>query len=187
MDPVVRRCGSCTLCCKLLPVRELAKAANTRCCHQSTGRGCRVYSTPAMPRSCKLWNCRWLTGEKTADLSRPDRTGYVIDIMPDFVETLNQLTGQRTPIPVVQIWIDPARPDAWRDDNDLFTYVKRLAENERMAAIIRYGSNKGTVIIAPCLSHDGEWHLVDSGMQTATHTPADLMRAGFDMKITVRQ
>ena len=29
-----RTCGGCTLRCKLLPVRELKKLANTRCQHQ---------------------------------------------------------------------------------------------------------------------------------------------------------
>ena len=29
-----RACGGCTLRCKLLPVRELKKLANTRCQHQ---------------------------------------------------------------------------------------------------------------------------------------------------------
>ena len=34
-----RTCGGCTLRCKLLPVRELKKLANTRCQHQLANLG----------------------------------------------------------------------------------------------------------------------------------------------------
>lgn len=55
-----RRCGGCTLCCKILPVRELAKPANTRCQHQRTGKGCAVYARLAqVSPACVFWSCRW--------------------------------------------------------------------------------------------------------------------------------
>jgi len=40
-----RTCGGCTLCCKLLPVRELKKPANTRCQHQRA-EICKNLATP---------------------------------------------------------------------------------------------------------------------------------------------
>src|SRR5262245_54343180 len=67
--PGGRRCGDCTLCCKLLPVRELHKKGGERCQHQKAGKGCGVYNKPAMPPSCGLWSCRWLVQpDETAEL-----------------------------------------------------------------------------------------------------------------------
>ena len=42
---MTRQCGSCTLCCKLIPVEELHKAAGQRCQHVRAGKGCSINST----------------------------------------------------------------------------------------------------------------------------------------------
>jgi len=60
------------------------------------GKGCAIYAK--RPMSCALWNCRWLVNDDTAELSRPDRSPYVIDIMPDYVTVLDRETGVRRPI-----------------------------------------------------------------------------------------
>ena len=39
----MRQCGDCQLCCKLLPVKSLAKLAGDRCSHQKHHKGCDVY------------------------------------------------------------------------------------------------------------------------------------------------
>ncbi len=87
-----RKCGDCSLCCKLLPMPELAKPANKRCKHQRYGKGCAIYAR--RPDSCRTWSCRWLLGEGTDDLPRPDRSHYVIDPMPDFVRMVNKDSGE---------------------------------------------------------------------------------------------
>jgi hypothetical protein len=97
-----------------LPVPQLKKGAGERCQHQRTGKGCAVYRTN-LPSSCRYWNCRWLANLDTADLSRPDRVHYVIDVMPDHVELEDKQTGERTPVEVIQVWIDPDYLDAHRD------------------------------------------------------------------------
>src|SRR5580698_1258587 len=77
-----RTCGDCTLCCKLVPVREgviingknvagLNKGANEKCPYQ-THKCCTVYDR--RPVACRMWNCRWLVADDTTDLSRPDRS-----------------------------------------------------------------------------------------------------------------
>jgi hypothetical protein len=76
-----RQCGDCQLCCKLLPIQELNKAAGDRCQHQRHGIGCNIY--PNRPNCCQLWNCRWLAGDNTG--ARPDHAHYVVDIMPDYI------------------------------------------------------------------------------------------------------
>jgi|UPI00068FD170 hypothetical protein len=182
----MRNCGDCQLCCKLLPVREIGKLANTRCCqYQKHGKGCGVYNdTTRMRPSCKLWNCRWLVEDRTENLRGPDWTGYVIDMMPDFV-TLD-LGGEQNHIPVVQAWVDPARPNEWRRDKDFWNYLAKLGEEERMAALIRNGSNDAIFIAPPAMNERGTWFEHDSGSTGVRRHPDDFLKAGFGMKMEVR-
>ena len=110
-----RQCGDCQLCCKLLPVKTLAKGAGVRCGHQRAHKGCAVYRRPGMPAECALWVCRWLINDDAAVLRRPDRAHYVIDVVPDFVTLQEDETGKVQHIQVVQVWVDPGFPDAHRD------------------------------------------------------------------------
>lgn len=178
---MTRQCGDCQLCCKLLPVRELSKGANSRCQYQRRGKGCTVYHKPEMPFSCRMWNCRWLLGDRTENLSRPDRSGYVLDVMPDFVTARDNVTGKETHIPVLQVWVDPARPGAWKNDPALIAYIERLAREDGMATIVRNGSVKATTVIAPSLDKGGQWHFITSGVVEETHTPEDYVKAGFGL------
>lgn len=183
---MTRRCGDCQLCCKLLPVRELSKPANTRCGYQKTGKGCSVYGTLGMPPSCKLWSCRWLVDDQTSDLRRPDRAGYVIDIMPDFVRMRNDLTLEFTNIPVLQVWVDPARPEAWKTDDDFRAYLNFLGASEGMCALIRNGSADATFVAPPSMNSDHTWFIHSSACGEEPHTAADIVEAGFSMKMTVQ-
>ena len=143
----VRQCGDCQLCCKLVPVRSINKAGGTACQFQKFKKGCTVYHKPGMPPECAIWNCRWLVTDDTGRLPRPDRAHYVIDIMPDYVTLQDNETGELTHVEVVQIWIDPAYPDAHRDER-LRAYLMRRAK-EGKAAIVRYDSRKAVLLFAP--------------------------------------
>lgn len=178
----MRQCGDCQLCCKLLPVRELGKGASERCRHQRYRQGCTVYGKPAMPPSCTMWNCRWLVEDRTENLRRPDRAGYVVDVMPDFVTVKDNETGAEMHIPVLQIWVDPARPEAWKNDPDLFAYVERLGQEDQMAALIRFNSEVATFVAPPAINPQGEWFIQASGVGGPTHTVDDFIKAGLDMK-----
>src|SRR5215468_3091274 len=100
LPATARKCSGCTLCCKLLPMssasneratriagemvaqglmrldeaasamKEFDKPAGHRCPHQRGGKGCGVYDR--RPFGCRMWTCRWLTNDDTADLHRPD-------------------------------------------------------------------------------------------------------------------
>jgi len=162
---VTRQCSDCQLCCRLLPVPPLNKKAGERCQHQKFGKGCAVYDKPGiildgertrmadpkmeMPMACRLWNCRWLVNDDTADLSRPDRSHYVIDVVPDFITLQDNVTGKRIDVQVVQIWIDPAHPDAHRDPK-LRAYLLRRSE-EGIAAIVRYDARKAVILFPPSM------------------------------------
>jgi hypothetical protein len=141
---MTRQCGECSLCCRLLPVQELRKKAGERCKHQRL-TGCRIYVD--RPPACRLWSCRWLLEDDVAGLPRPDRSGYVIDIMPDYV-LLTDEAGKEQQVSVVQIWCDPKRPDAWRTP-DVKAYIQRRFDEDNMATIVRYSNVDAITVFAP--------------------------------------
>lgn len=146
-----RACGDCQLCCKLVPVASLDKAAGTRCQHQRVGKGCAVYHHAPMPIECDIWSCKWLLGGDTAGMQRPDRVHYVIDAMPDMIAYDEQECM------VAQVWVDPAFPLAHRDPG-LRAYVALIAKRDKMPTLIRYGSSDAFLLVAPCLASDQQWH-----------------------------
>ena len=155
-----RRCGACTLCCRLLPIPgpPLHKPAGTRCQHQRR-TGCAIHGKH--PFACKVFACRWLSDAETAALPRPDRSHYVIDPQADYVE-MTDGAGVRSRCGVVQIWVDPAFRDAYKAPS-LRAYMLRMAVDYRMASIIRYSSHEAVVIFPPPLCSDGQWHEESGG------------------------
>ena len=170
-----RQCGVCSACCTLLPVKEIGKPASQRCNHQRHGKGCMIYRGPGFPTSCRYWTCRWLTGKETQDLSRPDRAGYVIDVQPDFIKIRDNDTGAVRNVEVVQIWVNPKRRDAYKDQR-LYEYLSRRAD-EGVAALIRYGSHEGFVLFAPQLTGEATWIEAGGVTDPVEHTVQDIVEA----------
>lgn len=179
----MRKCGECTLCCKLISVRELNKDAGQRCDHQRMGKGCAIYEK--RPMSCRFWNCRWLVEDDTADLSRPDRSHYVVDIMPDFVTAMPD-GGEKVHVQVVQVWVDPKYPDAHRDPA-LRAFLARRGE-EGIAAIIRYNATDAFVLAPPAMNK-GEWREIRTAVSSGqSHSLAETAAAlGGTVSIKVTQ
>jgi hypothetical protein len=166
-----RECGGCTLCCRLLPVKPLGKFAGQRCVHQRTGKGCAVYhKLPQVSVACAVWTCRWLTNDDTGNLRRPDRSHYVIDVMPDFITIGNSATGEQQHQEVLQIWIDPGFPDA-HEDPELRAYIAR----QNLPALLRYNATDAKVLFPPALCENQEWNFVTTGMRTTEHKLTDVM------------
>jgi hypothetical protein len=138
---------------------EFDKPAGKPCPHQSHHRGCKVYSR--RPFGCRYWNCRWLVNDDTADLRRPDRSHYLIDLVPDFVTAEPHDGSEPTNIEVVQIWVDPKHRDAWRDPA-LLAYLERRGQ-EGKAALIRFSSTEALTVFPPSMSGDGKWHEIADG------------------------
>ena len=173
-----RHCGGCTLCCKLVPVEILHKVAGERCRFQSH-KGCKVYRTPRFPEECGLWSCRWLVDPDASGLRRPDRSHYVVDVMPDFIGVSDNASGAVESVAVMQVWCDPEHPDAWRDPA-LRRYIEHVAQAQRAATIIRFGSRRAIVVFAPCLTDDGAWHERESEAAptgSGWQNPLDPLRA----------
>jgi hypothetical protein len=149
---------------------DFDKPAGQRCPHQRHGKGCNVYGHH--PFGCQLWNCRWLVESDTADLRRPDRAGYVIDIMPDFV-TLTADGSEPQNVQVVVIWADTRRGDDWRQDEELKAYLVRRGA-EGIIALIRFNEREALALIPPNMASDGKWHEV-GGTGTAQHVDQGLI------------
>lgn len=169
-----RSCNECTLCCKLLPVREINKPANKRCVHQRSIKGCSIYHSDKFPRSCALWSCVWLSDPHAKGLARPDRSHYVIDPSPDFIEIDLRDGTPMHRISVMQVWLDPKHPDAHRDPA-LRAYLLHRAEHYGQMAIIRYNSRDAFTLIPPNMSDTGEWIEQESRCTNVDHSPAEII------------
>jgi hypothetical protein len=117
----VRSCGSCSLCCKLLVIEELAKPPDTWCPHCKPGRGgCSIYAD--RPPSCRLFRCGWL-----------DSKGRVGD---EWYPTRSKMVLFNLPGPGFQVIVDPAFPLAWRSE----PYYSQLRAAARRSPVeIRIG------------------------------------------------
>jgi hypothetical protein len=151
-------------------VHEWDKPAGERCKHQKFGKGCAIYQN--RPFGCRFWNCRWLVNQDTAYQPRPDRCGYVIDIMPDFVTC--ERDGEATNIEVVQVWIDPARPDAYRDPR-LRAYLERRAQ-QGIIGLIRFNARDAMTLWPPSISNDGKWHEVGGLCANVEHSAEERIK-----------
>ena len=170
-----RTCGSCSACCVRLPVKAIGKGNNQRCIHQSRARGCKVYHGPGFPMECGAWKCRWLYDPATNALSRPDRSGYVIDAVPDFIRVRDNETGAITNIEAIQIWCDPDRRDAHRDPK-LREYLERAARNG-VVAVVRYSAKDAFVLFAPCFTDGRGWVEQHAAMAEKEHTAHEIAEA----------
>jgi hypothetical protein len=172
----LRRCGDCQLCCVLLPVRSVNKGAGERCKHQSHARGCKVYAELGrVSPECRTWSCRWLVNDDAADLRRPDRSHYVLDLIPDFVTLRNDATGEAQHIQVVQIWVDPKHRDAHRDPA-LRAYLERRAA-ENIIGLVRWDNEDAIAIFPPALSHDRQWHEASTKFRVKEHSVEEVVAA----------
>ncbi|UFX03583.1 hypothetical protein SmedWSM1115_08015 [Sinorhizobium medicae WSM1115] len=154
-----RKCGDCALCCKLLPVRELHKRGGERCRFQRHRKGCTIYHRPdkGFPPSCGLWSCVWLSDPgETGTMRRPDHAHYVVDPLPDFIVVRNESMADLR-INVVQVWLDPAYPEAHRDPG-LRAFLAMRGRRDGFAALIRLNESDGWVLLPPTMTPDGQWH-----------------------------
>jgi hypothetical protein len=127
-----RSCGPCTLCCKVLSIKELGKPQGSWCQHCDVGRGCRIYSD--RPSECQGFYCGYLTLPMADDHWFPARCKMVI---------VSELDGNR-----VAIHVDPDRPSAWRNE-PYYSEIKhwaRLAAQDMMQVVVSIG-NRAIVIL----------------------------------------
>lgn len=84
MSDPIRECGSCSACCSVIGVPEIAKGTYEACEHLC-GVGCGIYAD--RPGSCRTFACQWLRGVLEIDGTidpdiRPDSCGVIFDYRP---------------------------------------------------------------------------------------------------------
>ena len=93
-----RTCGECTMCCKLLTIRELDKPAGEWCKSAHPGKGCGIYAT--RPQVCREFECMWLQEDSMPEELRPDKSHVILWV--------NE-TGE-----ILFVTVDPLYPDAYK-------------------------------------------------------------------------
>jgi hypothetical protein len=131
-----RKCGTCTLCCKLLAVQEIEKPAGVPCVHCDEGQGCQIYKS--RPKQCRMFDCYFLGNPKLRENWRPSKSHIVLVADPN---------GLR-----LAAHVDPQWPLAWRPE-PFYSMLKKWAQ-EAMVWSDRLGQvlvcvGKQTIVILP--------------------------------------
>ena len=125
-------CGACSLCCKLLPIRELNKPAGQWCIHAVPGSGCNIHHD--RPPSCRQFFCSWRLDPNLGPEWKPDVARFVLSADPARQALV--------------LSADPGMPFAWKREpyyERLRQFAGRLfAENKRLLVDLR---DKITVIL----------------------------------------
>jgi hypothetical protein len=148
-----RVCGPCSLCCKLLVVRELDKPANKWCKHCRPGKGgCSIWGNT--PDICVRYFCGWRLTRAFGDEWFPRNSHMVVSLTrPNNVQ-------------VLMVTVDPLHADAWRRE----PYHRQLREwarrgrisSDPMVVIVRVGERSWHIDI------DGEREVADSTVVVRT-------------------
>lgn len=93
-----RSCGSCSLCCKLLGIAALDKAAGSWCSHCAPPLGCSIYDS--RPGECRTFSCVWLESAVLGSEWWPARSKMVLYLIDD---------GTR-----LMVHVDPGSPGVWQ-------------------------------------------------------------------------
>jgi hypothetical protein len=86
-------------------------------------------------------------------MRRPDRAGYVVDIMPDTIVVQTD-EGNRE-MTAVQIWADPKRPHSYRDPALMEWLAAKWASAE-VLGLVRFDTRRAVVLLPPALT-GGDW------------------------------
>ena len=97
-SPTEKRCGECTLCCKVMAIETLSKPAGGWCGHCKPGHGCLIHAE--RPDECRDFACLWLTDARLGPEWKPNRAKLVLTTSEDGIE----------------VRCDPGFPDAWRKE-----------------------------------------------------------------------
>lgn len=128
-----RECGTCTLCCKVMSISELAKPQGQWCRHCDVGRGCQVYVE--RPQECRSFLCGYLIWRELGEHWHPARSKMVV---------IFDHGGNR-----LLIRVDPGRPSVWRQE-PYFSEIKRWAASitsARQQIVVAIGQR--TIVIFP--------------------------------------
>lgn len=116
-----RKCGECSMCCKLMAIDELEKPLGVWCEHVLKRRGCAIYDN--RPPSCAAFQCGYLIWPIAGDHWLPSKSKMVI-----VVEDENRMA----------IHVDPALPNVWKAEpyySDLKTWAWQAAQHDQQIVV----------------------------------------------------
>jgi hypothetical protein len=106
-----RECGTCTMCCKIMGIKEIEKPSGVWCAHCKPGLGCRIYQD--RPTECRTFLCDWLQAEALGPEWKPEKSKIVL------VSRYHRLVA----------YVDPSTPAVWKKSPYL----------DRLMALMRVG------------------------------------------------
>jgi Fe-S-cluster containining protein len=106
-----RSCGTCSLCCKLYPVQELAKPAAQWCVHCVPGSGCSIHAD--RPHWCRAFFCAWRLDPNLGPEWKPEACRFVLAAEP----------AHRA----LTVMVDPGMPLAWKRE-PYYSRLKQFSE-----------------------------------------------------------
>lgn len=118
-------CGSCTLCCELLPIPEIKKPASVLCSNCTINKGCNIYNN--RPKSCKNFDCLYLQSDDMDISLRPNECGVMFEKV-----TTKIYFGTES----------SKNAGSWKDLN-VFNYIKSL-NDEGITVVISSFTNTPT-------------------------------------------
>ena len=97
-------CGTCTMCCRLLAIKELKKPGGKWCEHCNIGVGCKVYEQ--RPDSCRAFACIWLQSQ-----DRQGNERMPLELRPDKSKVVMAMSMDNEN---VAVYCDPGHHTAWQ-------------------------------------------------------------------------
>ena len=117
-----RQCGQCSMCCKLMEIKELQKPGGSWCRHVSKGRGCSIYRD--RPASCAAFGCGYLHWPMAGDHWFPAKCKMVI-----VAENETRMA----------VHVDPSTPNVWKSEpyySDLKTWARHASRNPGQQLVV---------------------------------------------------
>ena len=128
-----RTCGTCTLCCKVMPIRALNKPVGRWCSHCKPGTGCGIHDS--RPSECGDFFCMWMLERRLGPEWKPEKCKLVLT---------GDAGGKN-----LMVRCDPGFPQAWRAE-PYHTAIKQwsiAARGQGGVIIVTAGMN--ATVIAP--------------------------------------
>ena len=134
-----RSCGTCTLCCKVFPVPDLAKPAGKWCQHCQPGKGCRIHET--RPQVCRKFFCGWMVSPGLGPEWKPERCKVIVQLLAvDDIFWFNA-------------FVDEGYPAAWQRP-EVYNRLKQIASGNaavgnKLKLVVRVHIGKRQIVILP--------------------------------------
>ena len=127
-----RGCNGCTMCCKLLGIKEFNKPQMVWCQHCDVGVGCKIYDS--RPAECSGFYCDYLMQPELDERWYPKQSKMVV--------------VYRGNDRAMAIYVDTSRKDAWKKA-PFYAQIKAWANNlcpQRGQVVVWEGNNAVAIL-----------------------------------------